>query len=155
RLWDTATGGLRLSLTGHADFVTSVSFSPDGRTLATGSGDKTVRLWDLPTAQCLKELCHDDAVNSIAWRKDGNCLVVAAGRIVRLWDARDYRPENPGEIERRRAILAPHPEHHREEAKLCEDQKQYFAAAFHLGRLLLGEPENAEAREKLKKLEAK
>jgi WD40 repeat protein len=42
----TATTGKRLrTLTGHTNWVLSVSFAPDGKTLASGSSDKTARLW--------------------------------------------------------------------------------------------------------------
>ena len=48
RLWDVSTGqAIGDPLAGHTDWVKSVVFSPDGRTLATGSRDRTVRLWEV------------------------------------------------------------------------------------------------------------
>src|SRR5262249_50063026 len=45
-LWDLERGQQVARLPGHTSFVWSLAFSPDGATLASGSGDATVRLWD-------------------------------------------------------------------------------------------------------------
>jgi hypothetical protein len=46
RLWDAATGEELVRLPGHSNYVFSLAFSPDGRTLVSSSGDATPRLWD-------------------------------------------------------------------------------------------------------------
>ena len=52
-LYDTATAQEVTLLTGHTGRVYSVVFSPDGTTLASGSGDDTLRLWDVATGDML------------------------------------------------------------------------------------------------------
>ena len=50
RLWDVTTGKHTATLQGHTDFLYSVVFSPDGRTLASGAFDGAIKLWDMPAA---------------------------------------------------------------------------------------------------------
>ena len=73
--------------------VYSVEFSPDGKTLAIASGDKTVKLWDVAASKVRATLSgHEDAVITVAVSPDGTTL--ASGGLdstVRLWDMKTER----------------------------------------------------------------
>ena len=67
----------------------SVSFSPDGTKVASGSYDKMVKLWDVTSGECLQTLeGHSDYVTSVTFSPDG--MKVASGswdNAVKMWDA--------------------------------------------------------------------
>src|SRR5439155_10029803 len=66
----------------------SVTISPDGSTIASGSEDQTVRLWDTATGQCLQVLRgHTNRVYSVAFSPDGK--IVGSGSpdgTIKLWN---------------------------------------------------------------------
>jgi len=74
-LWDVATQTRVGELKGHTNDVESVAYSPDGKTLASGSRDKTILLWDVATQTRVGELKgHTDWVTSVAYSPDGKTL---------------------------------------------------------------------------------
>ena len=90
RLWHVAEQQLQRTLFGHTGWTDALSFSPDGKTLVSGSKDNTIRLWDVHTGK-LKHLLeeHRDDVNAVTFSPDGKLLASGSrDGSIQLWDVR-------------------------------------------------------------------
>ena len=86
---EVATRPLKAIFVGHTDHVWNVAFSPDGGTLASGSWDNTIRLWNTHTVQHKMTLIGDTGdIRSVAFSPDGQTLVSASwDKTIRLWNS--------------------------------------------------------------------
>ncbi|MEG4987323.1 serine/threonine protein kinase [Microcoleus sp. BR0-C5] len=73
---------------GHSSFVNSLAISPDGKILASGSWDKTIKIWNLETTELIGTLTgHSDRVNSVAISYDGKMLVSGSSdETIKFWN---------------------------------------------------------------------
>jgi WD40 repeat protein/beta-lactamase regulating signal transducer with metallopeptidase domain len=147
KLWDLA--GLRVqpggppdeltprsTLKGHADLVFCLAFSKDGKTLFTGSRDKTIKLWDVTdvgrggvlTPRCtLKE--HKGAVRNLALSPDGKMLATASwDGTVKLWETAALADLSDDRTVKPRASLPASPGQHFNGVAFSPDGKLLAAA---------------------------
>jgi WD40 repeat protein len=96
KIWDALKGGPSLrTLTEHLAETTSVTFSPNGKWLATGSLDNTARLWDAGGTSSIRSLAeHTVWVAGVAFSPDSKLLATASwDNSVRLWEINPRQPE--------------------------------------------------------------
>jgi WD40 repeat protein len=87
KLWDAHTGLEQLTLAGHADWIMSLAFSPDGERLLTTSLDRSARVWDVTMDE--EALTLEKAGGLAAYNPDGTTLATdGVDGIPRLWDMR-------------------------------------------------------------------
>lgn len=79
--------------TGHPSSIYSIAFSPDGKTLASGSWDLTIKLWNVETGQLIKTLSGHIIVGSLAFSSDGEIIAAGGGErtvnpTIELWNVK-------------------------------------------------------------------
>lgn len=85
RIWDVATGRtLRVLEGGQLNFISHISISPDGKSLATATSD-TVKLWEVASGRLLRTV--DGAYEDAVFSPDGRWLASNGGEEVAIWDA--------------------------------------------------------------------
>jgi WD40 repeat protein len=92
RIWDPRYGRCN-RLVGTIGFITmSLSFSPDGKILASGGGDNFIRLWTLADTSCIILEGHTECVLSVEFAPNGLSLASgSADGSIRIWDVIDGR----------------------------------------------------------------
>ena len=147
RLWDAATGAPLGAAMTHQDNVTSVAFSPDGETVLTGSWDKIVRLWQVPSP------VEEDFERILLWSEvvtdkvlSGSSKVINPIR-VEDWNDRRRRLEalgGPPNVFARTPTVDYNI--HLRQASMSEQNEQWFAANWHLARLIASKPADGTLR---------
>ncbi|MDP2435120.1 MAG: protein kinase, partial [archaeon] len=95
--WSLQTKAKVGVLEGHTEAVSSLAYHPLAEMLASGSSDRTVRIWDLATDQCLRKIVlhspHAEEVSAVCWDLTGarllfaSCIGEAENTVLRVWNA--------------------------------------------------------------------
>lgn len=147
RVWDAETGDMIAAPLRHGEEVVQALFSPEGHRVVTASQDGEVKIWNLaPTTLPVGTLA--DLAELLAGREvdqTGSPAPIGLGRSLRVW--RELTGAQPD-------LFVPtgdaQEDWHRREAALCEEQRDWFGAAFHLGQCAVLKPDDAALARRLK-----
>jgi len=101
RIWDAAAGARKAEMKGHRATITHLAWAPDGRRVASGSTDQTVRVWSADGTP-IRTLEAGERVFAVEFTRAGDRMVVAADDSQVIWDAHSWtriamrRAEDPG-----------------------------------------------------------
>jgi WD40 repeat protein len=89
RTFETKTGAASASWLAHADTIFDLTISRDGKRLATASGDKLVKIWELDSRKELTQLEHAGAVYGVAFNSNATeVATVCADKQFKIWDVK-------------------------------------------------------------------
>jgi WD40 repeat protein/serine/threonine protein kinase len=136
RVWDARAGQVTLTLKGHTEKVESVAFSPDGRRVVAQAG-AAVKAWDADTGAAADPPADPPPPGQrLAHSPDGRMTAWCNGPRVHMVRDEEWRRQHEADAEIGR-------EWHLRQAAESEQAGQWFAAAFHLDRLIRADPKNA------------
>ncbi len=84
-LFDIKSGRVVGNIAGHQQRLSSFRFSPDGKFLATGSLDQTIKIWQMPTGKLLQTLKVEGDVKSLSFSSDNTLLTAHINESLKIW----------------------------------------------------------------------
>jgi WD40 repeat protein/uncharacterized caspase-like protein len=110
-LIDSSSGQIIKKMAGHAGRISSIAFRPDGKMIATGADDKTIRLWDPESGVERKQLLgHSSWIGDLVYSPDNKWLVSTTLNETKIWDAATFIERRTMESvaqERREIVFSP------------------------------------------------